>query len=156
MNAADPLTQLRDIHLPEPVSWWPPAPGWWVVALLALAAIILLLLFSRNRWLRNQYRRAALHELENLTNIPQGDQKLLLEEMSAILRRVAMHAYGRNEVAPLSGNRWLTFLDRTGGTDQFTQGMAKILGSGLYQDSTETDIGQVKMIIQRWIKGHRR
>ena len=30
----DPLAQLRDIHLPEPILWWPLAPGWWVLIVL--------------------------------------------------------------------------------------------------------------------------
>ena len=31
MMQADSLAQLRDIQLPEPISWWPLAPGWWVL-----------------------------------------------------------------------------------------------------------------------------
>ena len=38
---ADPLAQLRDIHLPGPVESWPPAIGWWI-----LLAIILLLVLA--------------------------------------------------------------------------------------------------------------
>ena len=29
---------LRDLHLPDAIGWWPPAPGWWVLFVLALAA----------------------------------------------------------------------------------------------------------------------
>lgn len=156
MNAADPLAQLRDIHLPDPVSWWPPAPGWWVVTLLALAAISLGIFFIRKLWLRNRYRRAALRELHDLGTNPQNDQKELLKKLSTLLRRVAVQAYGRNEVAPLSGDRWLEFLDRTGQTNQFSQGAAKVLGSGLYQSTIEADMEQVRKLIQRWIKEHKR
>ena len=40
---ADPLAQLRGLHLPAAIGPWPPAPGWWmpaavVVMLLATAA----------------------------------------------------------------------------------------------------------------------
>ena len=29
---------LRDLHLPDAISWWPLAPGWWIVLGLALIA----------------------------------------------------------------------------------------------------------------------
>ena len=37
---ANPLDQLRDIHLPEPISWWPLAPGWWLLIIIALALMV--------------------------------------------------------------------------------------------------------------------
>ena len=36
------LENLRDIAVPPPVPWWPPAPGWWVLGLLALLVLIYL------------------------------------------------------------------------------------------------------------------
>ena len=34
------LAQLRDIRLPDPVGWWPPAPGWWIFGGLIVAAVV--------------------------------------------------------------------------------------------------------------------
>ena len=33
---------LRDLHLPEAISWWPLAPGWWLLIAFAVAACLLL------------------------------------------------------------------------------------------------------------------
>lgn len=32
--------QLRDLHLPEPISAWPPAPGWWLTGILGLLLLL--------------------------------------------------------------------------------------------------------------------
>ena len=65
MNPQDPLAQLRDIHLPEPVSWWPPAPGWWLLAVLVLIALVAISVFFYKRYQHNSFRRQALQLLEN-------------------------------------------------------------------------------------------
>lgn len=154
MNTADPLARLRDVHLPEPVSWWPPAPGWWIVALVTLTVLILTVYFSRRHLRRTRYRRLALQELNDLMT-READNRKLLEEISALLRRVAIQAYGRQQVAPLSGAAWLAFLDRTGNTDQFSRGEAKILGTGIYSACAEADRDEVRRIAEKWIRGHR-
>ena len=56
MNPAE--LPLRDIHLPEPVSWWPMAPGWWwVIGLLLLASAVVtgIILYRRYRRSRLSY-----------------------------------------------------------------------------------------------------
>ena len=131
MNPADPLAQLRDIHLPEPVSWWPPAPGWWLVALIILAVIITLVYFLRRRFLKNKYRKVALNKLSLLESHNKDNALGTLEEISAILRRVAMQTYGRQSVAPLAGDSWLEFLDKTGKTSITMRGDTSATGQSL-------------------------
>jgi len=57
MNPGSELP-LRDIHLPAPLSWWPPAPGWWLLLTL-LVAIALLGGYLLHRYRRNALQRAA-------------------------------------------------------------------------------------------------
>lgn len=56
--------ELRDIHLPDPVSWWPPAPGWYGV-------LLLLIIFSALAWWlakkwRPSFKKLALLELQTI------------------------------------------------------------------------------------------
>ena len=107
----DPLTQLRDYHLPDPVSWWPPAPGWWLLALLLLLALAAVLRLLRRRR-RLAPRRSAQRELQALKNAhsTDGDDTALVQGLSRLLRRFALARFPRKQVAGLTGEAWLRFL----------------------------------------------
>lgn len=105
---------LRDLHLPAEIGVWPLAPGWWVLIALAAAGLAWLLTHAWRRYRRNAARRAALRELGRLTRDyrESGNVVELGRRLSTLLRR-AMLAYApRPEVAGLTGDRWLAWLDR--------------------------------------------
>ena len=131
----DPLSGLRDWHLPDPVSWWPPAPGWWLLAGLLLAGV-----WFASRWWRRWPRqgagtRLALRELAGLNAalVTDGDARRFVAGVSQLLRRLALVRFPREQVAGLSGSDWLTFLDATGGGTGFTQGPGRILTESAYR-----------------------
>lgn len=144
------LTELRDIHLPEPVSWWPPAPGWWVVAALASLLVGLLYLgYRRHR--RNRWRRSALAALARLS---EAMPETLPADLSVLLRRVAITRFPRREVAGLTGQDWLAFLDRTlDGGEAFRSGAGRILLHGPYrQRGMALDSRALLALCERWIR----
>ena len=111
MNPA--LSQLRDIHLPARIGWWPPAPGWWLLAaLIVLLAAGLLAWHSYHK--RNAWRRFAHTELARLRSLDAPPQAVI-SALSVLLRRVAISRFPREQVAALNGEAWLAFLDSSAG-----------------------------------------
>ncbi len=152
MNGADPLAQLRDIHLPAPIGWWPPAPGWWLLAIVVLAIVVAATHFILRYIRRNRYRKVALHELQLLKTEQIGaSTRDTIERLAMLLRRVAIQTCGREVVSPLVGNAWLEFLDSKGQTDQFTTGPGKVLGEGHYHQTVEADLDQLMQLVEQWI-----
>ncbi|MDF1577548.1 MAG: DUF4381 domain-containing protein [Desulfurivibrionaceae bacterium] len=152
MTGGDPLAQLRDIHLPEPVGWWPPAPGWWLAGILFLLVAVTGGRYLLRRLRNGRYRREAGRELRRLAeNRVGGDDRQFVEELAILLRRVAIHAYGREAVARLSGRSWLAFLDRKGDTDQFTNGPGRVLGEGLYRAEIEAERDRLITLVEKWL-----
>jgi hypothetical protein len=143
------LSQLRDIHLPPAVSWWPPAPGWWaLLALVLIVAGVVYAIVVRRR--RNRWRGSALTEL---TRLRDAAPEQVLREVSVLLRRVAISCYPRQEVAALTGADWLAFLDRTlGGGTAFQAGVGQVLRSGPYANHAEVDAAALLGLCERWIK----
>lgn len=98
------LPELRDIHLPDGVSAFPPAYGWWVILAAVLAALALIYVIRLLR--RKSKKLYALYLLQNVHGINTIASTI---QISAILRRICVFKYPR--AAALAGSEWLTFLN---------------------------------------------
>lgn len=158
MNQTDPLSQLRDIHLPDPVGLWPLAWGWWVLLALLAAALVAGFLYWRRHQRQRLYREQAKAELELAYRDyrENGDTALYLQRLSQILRRAALTAFPRQQVASLKGEAWLEFLDQSlpGTETPFTQGEGRVLALGPYQPKPEADVKALHRMATDWIENH--
>lgn len=105
---------LRDLHLPEAIGWWPLAPGWWVVIALAAVGLVVLLRHYLRTRARGAARRYALLQLKDLTAEfeQHRDAIAFSSALSALLRRTMLAYAPRHEVAGLTGDEWLAWLDK--------------------------------------------
>ena len=147
---------IRDLHLPQAIGWWPLAPGWWVLIALAFAGICYLLYLAYRKWRWNAARRVALKELARVRGeYASGmDAVTLAIELSELLRRTMLAYAPRDEVARLTGQSWLQWLDQGLGDQPFSKGSGKSLDSLPYRDRTrvadEIDVdGLIKAVTRR-------
>lgn len=148
-----PLQELRDVHLPDPVSLWPPAPGWWIVGGLVVLGIMAALWFRTYRR-RTRARRLAMAELASVKQqyLTHHNDQWAVQRLSEIIRRYALAAFPRTEVAGLAGTSWLRFLDQTGRTTQFTEGVGRLLHSEPYRPQTTVPAGDLMPLVEQWIR----
>lgn len=143
---------LRDIHLPDPIGWWPPAPGWWLLAGVMLAVIAWLFWRWKQQQREERSLELALAELERLQGKHGNNTKDLLRELSVLLRRVAMTQYGRQAVSGLTGSAWVKFLDDKAGKPLFAGKLAHLLTEVPYRPETQAETTALLHAIRQWIK----
>jgi flagellar biosynthesis/type III secretory pathway M-ring protein FliF/YscJ len=157
MNA-DPtsLDRLHDVVAPPAAPWWPPAPAWdWLLAAAVLALILLAALALRH-WLRNRYRHEALLELARLEAAQQPE---FLEGLAELLKRAALSAWPREEVASLTGPEWLAFLDRSGANSKFATGLGPELERAAYDPRVAATMDEARRrelaaLVRDWLTRH--
>lgn len=145
LNLVELLQRLEPIPEPAAVSLWPQTAAWgWIgFLLLLLAAWWLRRRLQQRR--ANAYRRAALAEIAASDRDP--------VKIAAILRRTALAAFPRAQVAGLHGEDWLQFLDRSYGGEDFCNGPGRVLASIPY--SKKLDALDLEPLAVEWIKRHR-
>ena len=154
MTMEELLGQLRDIHLPTSVSWWPPAWGWW--ALPALLSVLFALFFLRRLW-RARHSDApwelALLEIKALVRRHDGgeDATLIIAELSVLLRRVALSYFPRTQVASMTGEAWLRWLDDCVGEPLFSGTQGDALVSAPYRRQATLDVHRLFDSSRRWL-----
>ena len=138
---------LRDLHLPDPIGWWPLAPGWWVVLVLLAAGLAWLAWRWYRAWQFEAPRRHALRELARLEAeyLEHRNPVTLGKALSELLRRGMLAYAPRGDMAGLTGEAWLAWLDEGMSVPYFHTEGGKSLLSLPYRrpddDLSDVDIG---------------
>lgn len=142
--------ELRDIHLPPPPGWWPPAPGWWIVAALVLLAAIYISIKVYIATRRRHVRRTILGELDRCIADSRDDSSALAASLSLFLRRVALRS--TPAAAAYSGERWVSYLDRQVGTDDFSRGIGRVLLDAPFRPQPTYDTAALTALVRRFTR----
>ena len=156
----DPLSRLRDLHLPPEPGIWPPAPGWWLLSVLFLLALAVALHYLIRYRRANRYRRAALRETRKVL----GSGSCSVEDALQLVRRTALTARHSTPLAVLPGPALVTRLDRfcngrltaVLNLENSEEAIARFLYGTSGGEMTSRQSAAVRREIERWIRMHRR
>jgi hypothetical protein len=157
------LQKLADIAVPGPVSMMPQTWAWAVLGILILA----LLAWGLVRWHHhreaNRYRTEALDALTGIERaLDNGATPAeTLPAIPPLLKRVALAAWPRLQVASLAQSRWIEFLRTTERAPEIPQSLAALLNDVEYRAPTALaaistgDARACVKIARDWIEKHR-
>jgi hypothetical protein len=139
------LENLKDIVVPPAVSWWPPAIGWWLLSGVFIVAATIFAIRAFLKWKASAYRRSALAELQSAVTDA---------GIAEILKRTALVAYPRVDVASLSGDPWCQWLGETSGIP-VTNSVRQALTAEIFRESDAPHHDQLREFAARWIVAHK-
>jgi hypothetical protein len=158
----DPTTEmamrsLHDIVLPQPVSWMPQAWGWAALAGIIFALLLVVAIRAIRRFRRNAYRRDAVRQLARLEDemTDAARRAHAIRKLAELLKRTALAAWPRAQVATLAGAGWAQFLGRSGGVDQPLAAVLDDLeyrGDAALASLSEDQMKDALRAARRWIE----
>ena len=144
-------SQLKPLMEPDPIAFTFDTIGWSILLWIAILSSVTLLVRFFISYKKNKYRRDAL---KILSELKVGSSPIINQQIAAQLKLVAIHSYGRERVAHLSGKDWTAFLQTKSNTIQ-TKEFDSFLTACLYQN--KTDLSKSKEFLtysKKWIQSH--
>ncbi len=151
---------LRPLHLPNPISWWPLAPGWWIVIASLILIICLICFRIWQKYKYNAPKRFALKVLKKIEADYQLNRNdlVLIRKISELLRRTMLAYQPRCEIAGLTGDDWMKCLDQGLSLPYFQTEGAEILLKFPYQDKNiklkNNDIDKLLRVVRMRLSMH--
>lgn len=151
---------IDPIELPEPVLWLPQTPGWKILAVVAVLLTAYGCYRAGGRWWRNRYRRSALQRFKEIELAAEGDNLRAVAAMPRLLKATALHAYPRANVAALSGEAWLEFLDAHYSGPSFRSSIGRKLLNVAYRQLPQWQLPPEDAVIlismcRCWLRQHK-
>lgn len=148
------LDKLHDIIVPEPVSFWPSTEGWLILLALLISIVIPLLMMAMQNYQAARYRREALSELQRIRLAGNNNQQQM-QQLLNLLKRTALSAYPREQVAQLTGQAWWDFLSQHSGVDFSHSSLQNDIYNPEFMPSKEST-EMLFSLVNRWIRQHKR
>lgn len=149
----DPLATLRDIHLPPPISGWPPAPGWFILAAFILALLLIATLMTY-RWRRKVILRkkimATFFQLKD--DYDANHNNAAFARLNQLLKQVAFNYYPDERIESISGEAWLKFLNKTGKSELFSDSMGQQLIEATYSNKIIDNSAALFASCEHWLR----
>jgi hypothetical protein len=127
----DRMLVLRDIHLAQAPSWWPPAPGWWLLAGVFVAGLGL---WAWRRQRRRHHRARMLAVFDEAVAAAASPSQAVAA-MSELLRRAARRLDPQAD--RLEGDAWLALLDRGLNQPVFDTPEGRLLLDGAFRPDVD-------------------
>ena len=146
---------LRDIHLPDSVSWWPPAIGWWLLLLLAIGLLVLLWVAFKKIKQPVLKKSAKAEIMAVISHFRQHqDAHQLMQELSVAFKRVGISYLHRDQVAGLTGQAWYQRINQLVEHNQLSESQITLLSMAPYQKAPQLDAQQVEALVkqvEQWV-----
>ena len=152
------LDQLKDIHLPPAITWWPPAPGWWLLAALIVGLLWWVLRFALRRHRERLFSRQAKRQVNALWSHYQKnrDATVLVKSLLILARQTAKSNPLHEQLATVPTSDLLAIVDE-GSVSKLSNAVELTqLHDLLYQPAPEelsrAQARQVFLCLRQWIR----
>jgi hypothetical protein len=124
--------------------------GWPILGAVVLILMVIVAILTIRKYRHNRYRREALAELQQVVR-----GELDFVHSMVLVKRTAIHAFGRDEVGKLTGTDWLKFLDEHARQVQFLSMQSEVEGL-MYKSETPNNTVRDKILtnVKNWINNH--
>lgn len=100
----DPLSQLKDIHLPEQINNYPIAYGWWILLAIIVVLLFWIIKLTLNKRIKSKSKKLAIAKL---TTTELNDADII-----KLLKWTALQYFPRQHIAKLHGDKLVEFLSQ--------------------------------------------
>lgn len=155
MNTTSPeiaqlLSQLKEVHPPEPIGWWPPAIGWWIVLALGLTLGIFIIVFTIKAIRQHRWQKMVSTQLA-LVSHSGGSEGDGITQLNRLLKQLLKVKHPTAKVASLHGDSWVNFLMNKYGATSPKIDLTP-LAIGAYKPSLDVDMAALISDVKTWVK----
>ena len=147
----DLLLYVRPLY---PNGMFPLGAGWRIVFYIAAGLTLAGFLFYHSPRMKRRREAFAAFGAARRNFFEGGDVAVLSGELSVLIRRVALHRFGREKTAGLSGRTWIDFLNQTGA--DLNEQDENLLSFQAYAPSSpeQDEIGGRHLLcsVQKWLE----